>query len=106
MQIINKLKPDLYRRKTYKDFELKLKFYKVLLVSKSYEFNTFQTYLKMLKLNQFFWNVQSLKKIIRKNYCIITRRSKSVYKRFKISRIQIKYFGSKGILPGLQRASW
>jgi ribosomal protein S14 len=106
MQITNKLKPDLYRRKTYKDFELKLKFHKFLLFTKSYEFKTFKTYLKILKLNQYFWNIHSLKKIIRKNYCIITKRSKSIYKKFKISRIQIKYLAGKNVLPGLQKSSW
>jgi hypothetical protein len=54
MQIVNKLKPDLYRRKTYKDYELKLKLYKTLLVSKPYKFNTYRNRIEILKLNQFF----------------------------------------------------
>ena len=41
-----------------------------------------------------------------KNICIITGRSRSVYRFFKLSRIQIRKLASKGLLPGLSKYSW
>jgi small subunit ribosomal protein S14 len=40
-----------------------------------------------------------------KNFCIITGRSQGVYKKFKISRIQIRELGAKGLYFGLKKAS-
>lgn len=41
-----------------------------------------------------------------RNRCVITGRSRGIYKFFKISRIMVKDLASKGLLPGVKRASW
>ena len=51
-----------------------------------------------------FLNKNSLNKI--KNYCIISNRSRGILKDFKISRIILKDYASKGFLMGLHKSSW
>jgi len=40
------------------------------------------------------------------NRCVISNRSKSVYKRFKISRILFREMALNGSLVGVKKASW
>jgi len=40
------------------------------------------------------------------NRCIITGRAHGVYKFCKLSRIQLKEYGSQGKITGLRKASW
>lgn len=40
------------------------------------------------------------------NRCILTGRSKSVYKFCKLSRLSLRDLGSKGLIPGLSKKSW
>ena len=40
------------------------------------------------------------------NRCIITGRSKGVYRRYKISRIMLRQLALQGRLPGMKKASW
>lgn len=64
--------------------------------------------------NQIRWKIQ--KKLIKfsnnssvtriKNRCIITGRSRSVYRLFKVSRIQLRKLASEGSLPGIAKYSW
>jgi len=41
-----------------------------------------------------------------KNRCILTGRSKSIDRIFKISRIQLRQLALDGFLPGVKKASW
>lgn len=41
-----------------------------------------------------------------RNRCVLTGRSRGIYKFLKISRIMVKDLASKGLLPGIKRASW
>jgi small subunit ribosomal protein S14 len=41
-----------------------------------------------------------------KNRCILTGRSKSVDRIFKISRILFRQLALQGLLPGIRKASW
>lgn len=41
-----------------------------------------------------------------KNYCIITGRSRSVYRKTRVSRIYFRQLGSEGLFFGLKKASW
>ena len=53
----------------------------------------------------FFFNQNS--SITRlKNICILTGRSRSIYRLFKISRIQLRKLASEGFLPGVSKYSW
>jgi ribosomal protein S14 len=40
------------------------------------------------------------------NYCILTGRTRAVYKSFKVSRFVLKGMGSLGYLPGIRKCSW
>jgi ribosomal protein S14 len=40
------------------------------------------------------------------NRCIITNRSRGVYKKFKLSRIFFKKYALEGNLNGIRKASW
>nr|YP_010394177.1 ribosomal protein S14 [Phytophthora tropicalis]YP_010394610.1 ribosomal protein S14 [Phytophthora capsici]UXG56500.1 ribosomal protein S14 [Phytophthora capsici]DAZ88185.1 TPA_asm: ribosomal protein S14 [Phytophthora tropicalis]DAZ88657.1 TPA_asm: ribosomal protein S14 [Phytophthora capsici]DAZ88696.1 TPA_asm: ribosomal protein S14 [Phytophthora capsici] len=52
----------------------------------------------------FFHQNSSITRI--KNLCVLTGRSKSIYRLFKISRIQLRKLASKGFLPGISKYSW
>ena len=41
-----------------------------------------------------------------KNYCILSGRARGVFSEFKLSRILLRKFGSKGFLAGLKKKSW
>ena len=41
-----------------------------------------------------------------KNFCVITGRSRGIYKFFRVSRIQIRVLGASGLFFGLKKASW
>jgi ribosomal protein S14 len=41
-----------------------------------------------------------------KNFCIISGRSRSIHKKFKVSRIFLRELSSKGYFFGLKKASW
>lgn len=41
-----------------------------------------------------------------RNRCEITGRPRSVYRRFKLSRIALRDLASKGQIPGMVKASW
>lgn len=41
-----------------------------------------------------------------RNHCLITTRSRSVYSFCKLTRMQIKKFVNKDLLPGVRSSSW
>ena len=41
-----------------------------------------------------------------RNLCMITGRSRSVYRKFKISRIKLRELALEGKVPGMRKASW
>jgi len=38
--------------------------------------------------------------------CLLTLRSRAVYNRFKLSRLQVKKLGASGLIMGLRRGIW
>src|SRR5215467_4264617 len=40
------------------------------------------------------------------NRCEVTGRSRGYYRKLKMSRIAIREFGAKGLIPGLVKSSW
>lgn len=40
------------------------------------------------------------------NRCIITGRSRGIYRRFRLSRIKVRDFINDRMIPGLTKASW
>jgi small subunit ribosomal protein S14 len=41
-----------------------------------------------------------------KNYCIISGRSRGIIRKYNISRMLFKYYGSFGYLKGIKKGSW
>jgi len=52
----------------------------------------------------FILNITSPTRI--QNICTITGRTKSVYRLFKVSRIQLRELASNGRLPSIAKYSW
>jgi small subunit ribosomal protein S14 len=41
-----------------------------------------------------------------RNRCELTGRPRAVYRRFKLSRIALRELASRGLIPGMTKASW
>jgi len=41
-----------------------------------------------------------------RNRCEVSGRPRSVYRKFKMSRIALRELGNKGLVPGLVKSSW
>jgi small subunit ribosomal protein S14 len=41
-----------------------------------------------------------------RNRCEVTGRSRGYYRKLKMSRIAMREFGAKGLIPGLVKSSW
>ena len=41
-----------------------------------------------------------------RNRCALTGRPRAVYRKFKLSRIAFREFASRGMIPGVVKASW
>jgi small subunit ribosomal protein S14 len=41
-----------------------------------------------------------------RNRCEVSGRSRSVYRKMRMSRIALRELGSKGLIPGLVKSSW
>jgi small subunit ribosomal protein S14 len=41
-----------------------------------------------------------------RNRCEVTGRPRGFYRKLKMSRIALRQFGSKGLIPGLVKSSW
>ena len=41
-----------------------------------------------------------------RNLCVLTGRSRGVYRKFKISRIKLRELALEGKIPGMRKASW
>jgi small subunit ribosomal protein S14 len=96
-----KIKKNIKQRYTFKDFEKKRLILKIisknLNIEKDLRWKLYQKW--------FFFNSNSSITRI-KNLCVLTGRSKSIYRLFKISRIQLRKLASEGFLPGVSKYSW
>lgn len=88
---------DIKKRTIYKNIEVFQKILKFLIL---YIQNIFIS----LILQSEFLNIFIFKTVI-KNYCIISGRSRSIYKKFKVSRISFREIGSEGLFFGLKKLS-
>lgn len=56
------------------------------------------------------WKLQKLPRralpVQQVNRCILTGRSKGVFRKFNLSRIKFRELAHKGALPGVSKASW
>jgi small subunit ribosomal protein S14 len=96
-----KIKKNINQRYLFKSIEKKRLILKIILnnlnINKKIRWKIQQKF--------FFFNQNSSITRI-KNICILTGRSKSVYRLFKISRIQLRKLASEGFLPNVSKYSW
>ena len=92
---------NLKRIKMAKKFQNKRKKLKAIINNRKLPLNErFAAQLKLSKLPK-----NSARTRIR-NRCEITGRPHGVYRKLKISRIALRQFASKGIIPGMTKSSW
>jgi small subunit ribosomal protein S14 len=91
-------KKDFKARELIKNTEISQKFMKFLFIYiKPREFKI---------LLNFIFNLNRSYKTKIKNFCVISGRSRSIVRKFKVSRIVFRILGSSGIFFGLKKASW
>ena len=96
-----KIKKNINQRFLFKNLEKKRLIIKIL----SNNFNLKKTI--RWKIEQRWFNFNRDSSLTRiKNICILTGRSKSVYRFFKISRLQLRKLASSGFLPGVTKYNW
>ena len=87
----------------YPDFD------KMLFTFLNFLFET-TIFLEIEKRLEFISQLNRLPRIASKgrilNRCILTGRSKSVYRFCKLSRLTLRDLGSRGLIPGLSKKSW
>jgi ribosomal protein S14 len=97
----NRISRDSIRRKNVSAFEIKRKILKGISQDRNISLSTrYQYSVSLSKLPR-----NSSKTRVR-NRCVITGRARSVYRRFRISRILFRELASNGSLPGVLKASW
>lgn len=93
-----------------KNIQQRLKFQKdekKRLVLKSITQNLLINKQNRWKTQQYFLNIKNTSSLTRiKNRCILTGRARSVYRFFKLSRLQLRKWASYGNLPGVSKYSW
>lgn len=96
-----KIKKNIKQRYLFKHFEKNKLILRILI--KNLKLKNFKRWKIQQKLI-FFNKNSSITQI--KNICILTGRSRSIYRIFKISRIQLRKLISNKNLPGLFKYSW
>ena len=81
--------------------EFKLNLLRIILTNKKLNLNIRFNAFKLI--NQYL-SKTSISKI--NNKCILSGRSRSIFRNFKLSRIKIRELTSKGQINGLQKISW
>ncbi len=92
---------DLKRRRLAKKFENKRAALKAIIRDENASSeDKFKATLKLAELPR-----NSSKTRIR-NRCEVTGRPRGYYRKLRMSRIALREFGSKGLIPGLVKSSW
>ena len=95
------IEKDKKRRKLFKKYENKRRQLKAIIYNKEVsekERNKAQKTLAKLPKNS--------SKVRIKNRCVLTGRSRGVYRYFKLSRIKLRELTLKGNIPGYSKTSW
>lgn len=99
--ILKKAYKDNKYRKTYKKFELNKKYYKYIFQN---QLLSSETRYKGFKKLVWITHYSSISKI--KNRCIISGKSKSVSRFFKLSRITFRKLANNGNIVGITKSGW
>nr|YP_009310477.1 ribosomal protein S14 [Pyramimonas parkeae]AOT98962.1 ribosomal protein S14 [Pyramimonas parkeae] len=92
---------DQYRRKLFSKNEVKRLLYKA--IAKDMSLNKKIREKAACKLMSYPKNA-SITRL--RNRCIITGRSRGIYQKFKLSRLNFRRLAVKGLIPGIFKASW
>lgn len=94
---------DKKRRKIFSNNEMSYTIFKALRSSDFYR----SSYTVNRRISSFFYalNPYSYKTRIR-NRCVMSGRGSAVYRKFRISRLELREFFGKGFLYGFRRSSW
>ncbi len=103
------IKKDILRRKLFCNNEknyLILKFLKLnkRLLEVNKNLNMIDSYNLIINTKIDFFNSLRLSTI--RNKCLFTGRNRSIYRDFRLSRMQLRQFASYGYLMGIKKASW
>lgn len=97
----NYIYKDLNKRQLVFKNELKRLQYKYIIKNKSIDKLTrLENIYKLNKLNR------NTSKVRVNNRCVLTGRSRAVYKLFRLSRIKFRELANEGLIPGVTKASW
>lgn len=97
----NSIQKDFNKRQLVFRNELKRLQYKYIIKNQSIDKLTrVENISKLNKLNR------NTSKVRVKNRCVLTGRSRAVYKLFRLSRIKFREFANIGLIPGVTKASW
>jgi small subunit ribosomal protein S14 len=96
-----KIKKNIKQRYLFQNVEKKRLIFKI--ISKNFNLQK-ELRWKAQQKWFFFHQNSSLTRI--KNICVLTGRTRSIYRLFKISRIQLRKLASEGFLPGVSKYSW
>ena len=93
---------DKNRRQIYKIYEKE----KIILkyISRNFLFSKNIRYASYVKLIINYLRDSSIVRI--RNRCVLTNRSRAVYRKFKMSRLMLRELALKGYLIGVKKASW
>ena len=99
MKIVVQL--DRKRRLLFREYEPLTIVYKSLIKSRSIPFFAKQ------KINYMLRTLPRNSSLTRvRSHCILTGRSRSVYRKFKLSRISLRELAGSGSIPGIHKSSW
>ena len=99
--MISWIERDKKRRKLVSKYELKRLQLKTIIYTHSLPKDVrWNASLKLAKLPR------NSSKVRIRNRCVITGRSRGVYRLFKMSRILFRQYASSGLLTGVKKASW
>lgn len=90
---------DSLKRKLYKNLELQQRLARVT------SFYGMSNLLTQLVNKKYINTLFSVQKVRIKNYCVVTGRARSVYRKFKVSRIMLRSLGAEGSFLGLKKSS-
>lgn len=97
----NKWIKDQNLRSSFKKYEIRRLFLKYLLTNQKVDKNLQKIAQKLIaKLPKKSYSTRY------RNLCMLTGRSRGVYRFFNLSRLKIKELGSQGKIPGLRQSSW
>lgn len=96
-----KIKKNIKQRYFFKNLEKKKLILKIIIKN----LNIKRKKRRKIQQKFFFFNQNSSITRI-KNICILTGRSRSIYRYFKISRIQLRKYISEKFLPGFFKYNW